>query len=124
MIEEKRKKGRPARDTSNEYKVTINDPLLDPYYIEKDSLQFTLLKKHSPTRGYQGGDISTKENIQIIGYYTHLGNALKKVMSLKINTPKKYSSLKEYVDNWETIRKETEQIINNLNTNYEPKTNV
>jgi len=115
-MEEKRKRGRPSKSETGETRTTITDPLLEPYYIEKDSFQFILLEKSTATRGFAGKVATGKETTNVIGYYTQLGNAIKKVISLRAGKySKKCESLKEYVENWETLKVEIENLVNNLN---------
>ena len=114
---EKKRRGRPPKSETGETRIIINDPLLEPFYIEKDKLQFVLLEKSTATRGFAGKAATGKETTNVIGYYTSLGNAVKKVASLKTNKKStKYNSLQEYITSLEEVKEHITQLTNSLNS--------
>ena len=90
----------PANDT------IVQDPSMEPFFISKSS-----------TGGYTvyerviKGDNNT-EYIKTICYPANFSYASKKVAEEKLNQKKSYSSIKEYVDTYDTISKTMTNIIN------------
>jgi hypothetical protein len=80
-MEEVKKKGRPSADQNDPQSnvCTICDPLMEPYYIQKDSSNFTVMERTIATRGFGGKAASGKESEKALGYYTSFKNALNRV---------------------------------------------
>jgi len=95
--------------TEKDYTNMINDPAMDPYFITMDNYCVTVNLRVTPDRRYTD---STKEFNKIIGHHSSVGSAVKTIAKAKANN-QSYSSLKEYVDHYQTI-------VNQLteNTNY------
>jgi len=91
---EKRKRGRPS-GTANT--TCIEDKLIEPFKINYDEVQFTLVKKK---------DNDQEENC---GYFSSLEGVLQKIAKSKLNNNTQYSlqgfineykkHLKEFTDN-------------------------
>jgi hypothetical protein len=80
----------------------IQDPVMEPYFITR-----------SQTGGYVVYERVVKgekktEYIKTHGYPSTFNSALRMVAKEKLNSGEKaiYTSLKEYVNRWETIQKE------------------
>lgn len=72
------------------YIKKLTDPVLHPYFIQMDELNYTLCEES------EAGSIKT------IGYYSSLGNALEsycKVMVVKED----YCSIKDYIDSYSKL---------------------
>lgn len=75
-----RKKGRPAGRPAGSNSTVIEDKVLLPYKIYVDANCYNVVDANSPNdieKGY--------------GYFTSLGNALKKVAKMQITNNEKYS---------------------------------
>jgi hypothetical protein len=110
-------KGRPSRDendTQSNYCI-IKDPLIEPYYIVKDSSNFTLMEKKIAEKGFRGGEASGKEREITIGYYTSFKNALNRIAKEKFyQNPGEYNSIQEYINTWNKVKEGMESMLNKL----------
>jgi len=113
---EKKRRGRPSKAETGETKVIITDSLLDPFFIEKDNNNYTLIEKFKPTRGFAGQEASGKDINKVVGYYTKLGSALKRVSKLKTNKKSVGEiSLNDYINNWDQTQQDIDKLISKLN---------
>lgn len=90
-------------------KFEIRDPLLEPYYILVDSYGYVLLEVTTPNykRGRKPNDKDKefKTYEKQIGYYSNFNRCLEKISKLKLNS-KNYSSIKEYISEFNSIKDE------------------
>ena len=49
-----------------------------------------------------------------LGYYTNLAGALKVIAKYKLNNKKEYSTVLEYVKEWETQKEEISKLLSKL----------
>ena len=115
-MEEKAKKGRPARSESSSY--LIKDVSTSPYFIEKDNYNFTILENSKPTRGFGTGEIVDREVVKTVSYHSTLSGALESIIKLKFHNDssgKEYNSLYDYINDYKTIEKNISQILNKIN---------
>lgn len=104
-MSENKKRGRPSKDASDSTYVIIKDPLMEPYYIQKDATNFTVIEKITPTRGFAGKEAKGKELERPIGYYTSFKNALYKISKEKFHSHSgEYNSIKDYLKEWENVK--------------------
>lgn len=117
MEEKKKGRGRPSgKKSENPDFFTITDPLMEPFYITKDSYNFTLIEKSKATRGFGGKKASNKEVEKVVGYYTSFKHALKKVATEKFQRKhKNYSSIQEYINGWKKTEQGLENLLNQTN---------
>lgn len=88
---ETKRRGRQPGQTKD---VTIiKDPALEPYHIEVDEVNFTLMKDEKK-----------------LGFFTSFAPALKKVAMLKVNSKNKRMTVREYIKEF----KETQVALDNL----------
>lgn len=108
MQEEKKRRGRPSRGKEGDPQsnlCTIKDPIMEPFYIVKDSLNFTVIEKSISTRGFGGNEATGKEQEKVIGYYTSFSSSLNRIAKLKFYQNKgDYNSIKEYIDTWDEVK--------------------
>jgi len=118
MVEETiKKKGRPSVDQTDPQSTTctITDPLMEPFYIVKDSSNFTVVEKSITTRGFGGKKASGKEQEKNIGYYTSFKNALNRIAKEKFyQNQGDYSSIREYIDTWSKVKEGMESMLNRI----------
>ncbi len=116
MSETKAKRGRPSGKTGDNPNVfTITDPLIEPFYIVKDSYNYTLFEKSRATRGFGGKTASNKEVENVVGYYTSFKFVLKKIAKEKFSRKhKSYESVKDYIADWKNVEKGIETLLNKI----------
>jgi hypothetical protein len=116
-MQETKSKGRPVRDendTQSNY-CTIKDPLIEPYYIVKDSSNFTIIEKKIAEKGFRGAEATGKEREITIGYYTSFKNALNRIAKEKFyQNQGEYNSIQEYIDTWSKVKEGMESMLNKL----------
>jgi hypothetical protein len=116
-MEETKGKGRPARDendTQSNY-CTIRDPLIEPYYIVKDSSNFTVMETKIAEKGFRGGKASGKEREITVGYYTSFKNALNRIAKEKFyQNQGEYETIQEYINTWNAVKEGIESMLNKL----------
>jgi hypothetical protein len=116
-MEEKQRRGRPARDendTQSSYCI-IKDPLIEPYYIVKDSSNFTVMETKIAERGFGKNTASGKEREITLGYYTSFANALNRISKEKFyQNQGEYETIQEYINTWNTVKEGMESILNKL----------
>ena len=108
-MEEVKKRGRSSTNDSEPSGVntqcTIKDPNMDPFFIVKDSSNFTVMKTSITTRGFGGKAATGKEQEKIVGHYTNFANALNRVAKEKFYQNKgNYTSVKEYIATWNEVK--------------------
>lgn len=114
---ETKSKGRPAKDendTQSNY-CTIKDPAMEPFYIVKDSSNFTVMEIKIAEKGFRGAEASGKEREITLGYYTSFKNALNRIAKEKFYTNQgDYSSIQEYINTWNTVKEGIESMLNKV----------
>lgn len=91
----------------------IQDPLLEPFFITKDSHCYTVYENVTSEgkrgRKNQSGNVYEK----VRGHYTDFGNALKCISKSKLNqNGKQYNSIQEYITEWKRVQTELNQLLN------------
>lgn len=82
----------------------IKDPLIEPYFIQLDDYCYAL---HKSITAVESG----KEYQQNIGFYSNLANCIK-AMAKDESMKKSYNSLREYLDEYNSIVKRLESTLN------------
>jgi hypothetical protein len=116
-MEETKSKGRPARDENDTQSnlCVIKDPLMEPFYIVKDSTNFTVIEKSVSTRGFAGKKATGKEIEKTLGYYSNFRNALSRIAKEKFyQNQGEYESLQEYINTWNTVKEGMEIMLNKI----------
>ena len=91
----------------------ITDPRMEPYYIGKDTYCYTVYEVVTPQEKYLEKGSEGKDYEKPVAHYKDFGNALHRVAKEKLNNEKDhYTSIKEYIDRWDELRKELKLIIN------------
>ena len=102
-----KRRGRPSKDENSPDSSVciIKDPLMEPFYIKKDSSCYTLIEKVVSTRGFAGKEATGKTVEKIIGYYTKFQNALRVVAREKFyKTRGEFETITEYIDTWDEVK--------------------
>tara|TARA_R110002020_G_scaffold234316_2_gene446307 strand:+ start:50 stop:346 length:297 start_codon:yes stop_codon:yes gene_type:complete len=89
----------------------IRDPLLEPYFIGKDAYCYTAYEVITPQKKYLEEGSEGKNYEKPIGHYSNFGSALEAIIKAQLNVKnKKYSSIQEYLDKWNKIKKSLNNI--------------
>ena len=111
----KTKRGRPSKDSSNSTHAIIKDPLMEPFYIQKDRYNYTVIEKTISTRGFAGKKATGKEVEKVVGYYSSFANALYKISKLKFYSTKgEYNSIQEYMESWNELKNGLKSLLNKI----------
>lgn len=116
-MQETKSKGRPVKDKNDVQSnyCTIKDPSIEPYYIVKDSSNFTVMEKKIAEKGFRGGEASGKEREITVGYYTSFRNALNKIAKEKFyQNQNEYNTIQEYINTWDTVKEGMESMLNKI----------
>tara|TARA_R110002012_G_scaffold158667_3_gene320117 strand:- start:479 stop:838 length:360 start_codon:yes stop_codon:yes gene_type:complete len=113
-----KKRGRPSKENQTETDsnyCTIRDPLMEPFYIQKDRYNYTIIEKSISTRGFAGKKATGKEVEKVVGYYSTFGNALYKISKLKFHNAKgEYNSIQEYMESWNELKNGLKTLLNKI----------
>ena len=83
----------------------IRDELLEPYFIGKDAYCYTAYEVITPQKRYLEEGSEGKNYEKPIGHYVDFGSALTSIMKAKLNEKNgEYSSIQEYLDKWNKIK--------------------
>ena len=117
-MEEVKRRGRPARNENIDPQSTtciIRDPEMEPFYIVKDSTNFTVMETSITTRGFGGKTASGKEQEKVVGYYSNFSNALNCIAKQKFYINQgEYSSIKEYISTWNKVKNGMDNLLKSI----------
>ena len=116
-MQEVKRRGRPARDENDTQSnlCTIKDPSMEPFYIVKDSTNFTVMETSTSTRGFAGKKATGKETEKVVGYYTSFKNALNRISKEKFYSNQgQYDSIQEYINTWNVVKEGLETMLNKV----------
>ena len=102
-----KRRGRPSKDenSSDSSVCIIRDPLMEPFYVKKDSNGYTLIEKVVSTRGFAGREATGKTVEKTVGYYTKFQNVLRVVAKGKFyKTRGEFETITEYIDAWDEVK--------------------
>jgi hypothetical protein len=95
----------------------ITDPFLEPFFISKDQNSFTLMKKTNPAEEINHEKFNKSEiSAKVIGHYSDFSNVLKAVAKQKMNTATIYSSIKDYLNDYNDLIQKLNITLNNIQT--------
>jgi hypothetical protein len=116
-MEETKRRGRPARDENDTQSnlCTIKDPVMEPFYIVKDSSNFTVIERTISLKGF-GGKIATGKEIEkTVGHYSNFSNALNRIAKEKFyQNQGEYNTIQEYIGTWNTVKNGLESMLNKI----------
>lgn len=94
--------------------TTISDPLMEPFYITKDDMCYTVVERIIPDKGHFRTVGKGKEYSKPQGYYPNFEQALRKVADEKLNTGKEYDSLSEFLNEFKEIKSNIKTITDGI----------
>jgi|TARA_B100001094_G_scaffold187041_1_gene181235 hypothetical protein len=83
--------------------TTISDPLMEPYYITRDELCYTVNERITPDKNHFRSKGNGTEYAKPQGYYPEFQQALVKVAKEKLHTRKNYETLSEFLNEFKLI---------------------
>ena len=83
--------------------TVISDPMLEPYYITKDDMCYTVNERITPNEDHFRSVGKGTEYSKPQGFYPRFDGALRKVCQEKLHNKKEYSSLQTYLEDFKTI---------------------
>ena len=83
--------------------TTISDPLMEPYYITKDDVCYTVNERIIPNENHFRSKGKGTEYAKPQGYYPEFKQALEKVAKEQLHTRKSYTSLNDFLDKFKQI---------------------
>jgi len=91
------------KETSNK---SINDPLIDPYFIEIDQYCYTVSERVTPDPKYTANG---KEYKKTIGHYSNFNSCLETIAKHKVNS-KEHSTIKGYIKEFNEIKNQLKNL--------------
>jgi hypothetical protein len=94
--------------------TTISDPLMEPYFITKDEMCYTVNERITPNKDHFRSKGKGTEYAKPQGYYTSFERALEKISQEKLHTRKDYESLSEFLNEFKLIQTNIKQYTDGL----------
>ena len=94
--------------------TTISDPLLDPFYISKDDVCYTVNERIEPNLNHFRSKGKGKTYAKPQGYYPNFDQALFKIAHEKLHTRKDYESLSSFLAEFKSIESNIKNYINGI----------
>lgn len=100
--------------------TTIKDPSLEPFFITRDQHCYTVVETITPEEKNIGrfkkknNGNEGKKYEKPIGHYSTFSKALDKIATEKVNIGEDYSSIKDYLNEWENQQSQLKQILNKI----------
>lgn len=118
-MEEVKKRGRSSTSDNEQSgtnsRCVIKDPNMDPFFIVKDTSNFTVIETSITTRGFGGKAATGKEQEKIVGHYTSFTNALNRIAKEKFYQNKgNYASIKEYIATWNEVKNGLDSLLKSI----------
>lgn len=82
---------------------TITDPALEPYFITRDEYSFTVKENVSPNSNHFRTKGKGKSYEKSLSYFPTFAAALKKIAMLKLSQKENYTSINDYIEDYNTI---------------------
>lgn len=99
-----------GRKKNESHLTIIKDPVIEPYFISKDNYSFTICKTiSSPTTSKNNTDY-----VKSLGHYSNFSKCLKSIAQYKIDDKKEYSTISEYIKEYEKNLKLMNEIFNTI----------
>jgi hypothetical protein len=88
---------------------------MEPFYIVKDSTNFTVVERSTSTRGFAGKKATGKETEKVVGYYSSFKNALNRVAKEKFyENQAEYDTIQDYIGTWNVVKEGMETMLNKV----------
>jgi len=90
--------------------TVIRDEKILPYYISKDNYCYTVFEERTPDPKF--ATEKSKNYVQSIGHFATLGASLEKIARLKVDSTKDYTSIRDYISEWNRVKNEIKDLVN------------
>jgi len=98
---------------SKESTITIiKDPLMEPFYVSRDSHCYTVYENVTPDARYTEGNKPGKDYSKVVGHYSSFGGSLSRIAKEQINLKSEYNSIREYLTEYNNIENKLKQLTN------------
>jgi hypothetical protein len=100
--------------------TTIKDPTIEPFFITKDQYCYTVMETITPDDknigkfGKKDNGNQGKNYEKSVGHYSSLSSALKKITELKIDLKDNYSTVMEYINEFDKQQESINKLINKI----------
>ena len=100
--------------------TTIKDPAIEPFYISRDQYCYTVMETITPDEknigkfGKKDNGNQGKDYDKPVGHYSSLAAALKKIAKGKVDLKTEYSTIMEYINEWQRQQDEMEKLLNKI----------
>jgi len=94
--------------------TVISDPLLEPFYVTKDDMCYTVNERITPNEHHFRSKGKGTEYAKPQGYYPEFKQALEKIAKEKLNTKEDYTSLITFLDKFKEIETNIKQYTDGL----------
>tara|TARA_R110000772_G_scaffold64705_3_gene144626 strand:- start:192 stop:509 length:318 start_codon:yes stop_codon:yes gene_type:complete len=98
----------------------IKDPSLAPFHLSKDQYCYTVIETITPDEknigkfGKKDNGNQGKDYEKQLSYHSTLASALKVIATSKMHNKLEYSSIKEYIKEWETQKELIEKLLDKI----------
>ena len=98
---------------SKESTITIiKDPLMEPFYVSRDSHCYTVYENITPDSKYTENNKPGKDYSKVVGHYGTFGACLNRIAREQTNLTSEYNSIKEYLTEYNNIETKIKQLTN------------
>lgn len=100
--------------------TTIKDPTIELFFITKDQYCYTVMETITPDDknigkfGKKDNGNQGKNYEKSVGHYSSLSSALKKITELKIDLKDNYSTIMEYINEFDKQQESINKLINKI----------
>ena len=100
--------------------TTIKDPAIEPFFISKDQYCYTVMETITPDEknvgkfGKKDNGNQGKNYEKSMGHYSSLASALRKITEAKIDLKDEYSTIIEYINEYDKQQELISKLINKI----------
>jgi hypothetical protein len=100
--------------------TTIKDPAIEPFFISKDQYCYTVMETITPDEknvgkfGKKDNGNQGKNYEKSMGHYSSLSSALRKITEAKIDLKDEYSTIMEYINEYDKQQELISKLINKI----------
>ena len=92
----------------------IKHPAIEPFHISKDQYCYTVVETITPDEKNLEAGSAGKNYEKPLGHYTNLSHALKKIAKSKLDLKSEYSTIMEYINEWQRQQDEMNKLLEKI----------
>ena len=92
----------------------IKDPAIEPFHISKDQYCYTVVETITPDPDNLEKGSKGKAYEKPLGHYGNLASALKKIAKSKLDLKSEYSSIMDYINEWQRQQDAMNELLNKI----------